>query len=187
MSLGGVEADYVEFSDFDTSAENWSYRLSANFSRGIPQTFFENATYNTEENYGRNETHDESTLRVWFENESAQKTYWAYIGATRFDFREIHANILANVAGESFYNASAPIDCSHAGGCRFTIAGQGLGSLLKNSLASLTVCDTPCDYINSESTYNTTVCKAPSSPTLYSNRVFGVGKIQEKLEPSSII
>jgi hypothetical protein len=64
-------------------------------------------------------------------------------------------------------SSSSGIQCSFAGGCKYEITASGLASSLKKDKATkfISICDNKCEYLDSESDSEKTVCILPKLVT----------------------
>jgi hypothetical protein len=59
----------------------------------------------------------ESGLKLWFANTTSPEAYWADTTGVTFDTSTVPT-------------AAGPVSCSFAGGCMYSVSGNGLASLM---------------------------------------------------------
>lgn len=75
------------------------------------------------------------------------------------------------------------MSCSFAGGCNIEVVADGLSTILKNDSVNnfISICDEPCEFMESLSDSSKAVCKIPKISTVYSNQEFAIEVEKEDL------
>lgn len=83
--------------------------------------------------------------------------------------------VIADSNGQSLTNALSVgsadlgVECSFAGGCAYTVQGNGLaGAIQSDSMNKITVCENECELDLAASNGSQAVCKLPALATAYS-------------------
>lgn len=147
-SIGGIEADYVDYLDNGTISASWAY--------GIPSLGFVTTNHNPDVN---------SEVKLWYESDTNDTIHNAEMPANVNFYRMAAATI-----------ADTNFSCSFAGGCNLTIQAEGLSTILKHdpSKIYISVCDERCEFKQDLSNSEIAVCKVPKMSTIFSNEQFKI-------------
>ena len=145
-------SDYTAGADFmDVEADSVTIdsdtQVTATWSLGVPTT-----------------SSDSAEPGLWFVKDGSTETHFAISEA-------VHTNAL------TVASSSSGLECSFAGGCTYEVSvNSGLASLFKHKPDGnyIQVCETPCEYLESESTSSAVKCKLPAMSTAYSNANFAI-------------
>ena len=114
---------------------------------------------------------DSAEPGLWFVKDGSTETHFAISEA-------VHTNAL------TVASSSSGLECSFAGGCTYEVSvNSGLASLFKHKPDGnyIQVCETPCEYLESESTSSAVKCKLPALSTSWSNSNFAIAPVQTNL------
>ena len=115
---------------------------------------------------------DSAEPGLWFVKDGSTETHFAISEA-------VHTNAL------TVASSSSGLECSFAGGCTYEVSvNSGLASLFKHKPDGnyIQVCETPCEYLESESTSSAVKCKLPAMSTAYSNANFQISPPDNNLD-----
>jgi len=130
-------------------------QATATWTRGVPTT-----------------SSDSAAPGLWFVSDASTETHFAISTA-------VHTNPL------TVASSSSGLECSFAGGCTYELSvNSGLASLLEHhgDTNYIQVCESPCEYLDSESTSSAVKCRLPSLSTAYSNANFQISPADNNLD-----
>jgi hypothetical protein len=130
-------------------------QVTATWSKGVPTT-----------------SSDSEEPGLWFVKDASTETHFAISTA-------VHTNAL------TVASSSSGLECSFAGGCTYEVSvNSGLASLLEHKPDGnyIQVCESPCEYLDSESTSTAVKCRLPPLSTAYSNANFQISPPDNNLD-----
>lgn len=139
----------------DSVAIDSDTQVTATWDKGVPTT-----------------SSDSAAPGLWFLKDGSTETHFAISTA-------VHTNAL------TVASSSSGLECSFAGGCTYEVSvSSGLASLLKHSPDGnyIQVCESPCEYLDSESTSSAVKCSLPAISTSYSNENFQISPSSSALD-----